>query len=478
MIAKQEGSGRALVARVSDSSSVDSQPDRDWAALDAQLRANLGAFSAANPNYWSYLGRDKRAFTHSYFQYPAMMVPAMQGDLLDAVLGLGLGNTSVLDPFVGSGTVMTETMLRGLNFGGQDINPLAVLLCRAKAGPFDTIQLRAVLDLLYLRLSRRRGAARVRDFPNRDKWFAPGVAADLSNLHDGIERAEKLWCRRFLWIALAETVRLVSNSRTSTVKLHIRPEADVRRRDELDVYDTFFTIAESNLERFAEYRHELANRDRLHGAEFVGRVAIGLGDSATGITVLGPNHKYDLLLTSPPYGDNLSTIAYGQQAYLPLQWIPRADIDDKLDETSIRTTQEIDRRSLGGRLKFDADAEGSAALKGCAALNDTIAAVASEPPDRARRVLAFCRDLAATLPHILAAMNPNSYMFWTVGNRRVGGRQVPLDAILESLLVFHGCVSVETVTRSIPASSKRMASRNQITSTMATESILVFRTPA
>src|SRR5207245_6371932 len=99
-----------------------SSDPQHWSDLDAQLRSNLGAFSVASPNYWAYMGRDLRAFTHAYFQYPAMMVPAMQGDLLDALIDLNIGIEAVLDPFVGSGTVMTEAMLRGLHFGGQDVN--------------------------------------------------------------------------------------------------------------------------------------------------------------------------------------------------------------------------------------------------------------------------------------------------------------------------------------------------------------------
>jgi hypothetical protein len=448
----------------------------NWITLDDQLRANLGAFSAANPDYWAYLGRDHRAFTHSYFQYPAMMVPAMQGDLIDAVLDLDLGTASVLDPFVGSGTVMTEAMLRGLNFGGQDVNPLAILLCRGKAGPFNTVRLRGVLDLLWLRVRRGRGHARLREFPNRAKWFAQGVAADLSNLADAIEETDPLWCRRFLWIALAETVRIVSNSRTSTVKLHIRPESELQRRDEQDVQEVFFNIAEDNLARFSEYRIELASRGRLVGHRYSGTVSISVGDSSTKVNLPERGAMYDLLITSPPYGDNLSTIAYGQQAYLPLQWVSRSDIGTDLDDTYLRTTQEIDRRSLGGKGASVSD-ELIESLEQSRAYVETISALADAPRDRHERVTAFCRDLARAVPPILTALKPNSYMFWTVGNRRVGGKPVPLDRILRDLLEARGCTLVDSLERAIPAGSKRMAMRNQITSTMATEAILVIRSP-
>jgi len=57
----------------------------------------------------------------------------MQGDIIDAILKYRPGPCRVLDPFVGSGTVMTEALVRDLDFTGVDINPLAALVCEAKA---------------------------------------------------------------------------------------------------------------------------------------------------------------------------------------------------------------------------------------------------------------------------------------------------------------------------------------------------------
>ena len=57
---------------------------------------------------------------------------------------------------------------------------------------------------------------------------------------------------------------------------------------------------------------------------------------------------YDVVVTSPPYGNNATTVPYGQYSYLPLQWIDLADIGDDVNAEFLRTTHEIDRRSLGG----------------------------------------------------------------------------------------------------------------------------------
>jgi hypothetical protein len=109
-------------------------PARSGDALVSRLKA----YSSTVKDYWSFKGNAAREHAHAYFQYPAMMVPRMQADLLNAALSEDPSIRHVYDPFAGSGTVLTESMKRGLDFTGQDINPLAVLLCRAKAIPhFD-----------------------------------------------------------------------------------------------------------------------------------------------------------------------------------------------------------------------------------------------------------------------------------------------------------------------------------------------------
>jgi DNA modification methylase len=46
-------------------------------------------------------------------------------------------NDVVLDPFCGSGGVLVEARLAGLNSVGIDINPLACLLAEVKSNPID-----------------------------------------------------------------------------------------------------------------------------------------------------------------------------------------------------------------------------------------------------------------------------------------------------------------------------------------------------
>ena len=273
-------------------------------------------------------------------------------------------------------------------------------------------------------------------------------------------------------IALAETVRLASNSRTSTVKLHVRSADDLASR-EPDPASLFRQAARRNVRLLSELREDLDSYGLLDGDWYRRSVDVVLGDAAG-----TPPAAHDLLVTSPPYGDNATTIAYGQYAYLPLGWIDLPDVAPEASAEQLRgvleNTHAIDRQCLGGSRKGAADAVDALAERSVAfgRLQDLLT---TEPVDRLNRVAAFFRDMDATLDPILASLRPGAAMIWVTGNRSVGGHRVPLDDILSELLAVRGCREVARLGRRIP--SKRMAVRNSTSETMTRESILVLRTP-
>lgn len=439
------------------------------AQQDEVLRQRLAALSQNDPDYWTFRHGAKREHAHSYFQYPAMMVPGMQRELINTIVSVVPAIRTLYDPFVGSGTTMTEGMMLGLDFMGQDINPLAVLLCRAKSGPFYEKAFRDKTDALLRAVREDCAVGLETEFPGRDKWFRADVAIELSRIRRAIQKEPSLWARRLFWVALAETVRLTSNSRTSTFKLHIRPLAEIERMQ--PPITLFEQIARRNLESLAIQKRVMSERGLVVRGRYRGSVAVHVADSAKANN-LHNEQCHDLLVSSPPYGDNKSTVPYGQHSYLPLQWIDLSDIDAQLDNSCLATTLEIDSRSLGGLL--------SQALKDATELKDlsptfkqTLEALKDEPADRAKRVAAYCRDLNNCLGPVVSSLRPNGYMVWTVGNRQVAKRPVPVDGILVELLSARGVRLVTEIQRLIP--SKRMAVKNCIADTMRTETVLILR---
>ena len=198
------------------------------------------------PAPWTGSALVHREHAPAYFQYPAMMSPVVQRDLLRLILTVAPATSSVIDPFCGSGTVLTEAMYAGLECWASDLNPLAVLLCQVKAGDYAPDVLARRRQELLRRVAGDRSRAIETALPNWRKWFRARAARQLSALRRAVRRIRDRGTRRFFWACLAETVRLTSNSRTSTYKLHLRTAAEIERAPW--PFDVFTQVSEANIE--------------------------------------------------------------------------------------------------------------------------------------------------------------------------------------------------------------------------------------
>jgi hypothetical protein len=438
--------------------------------VDVELLKLLAA-KDADPDFWSSKDRDRTDSAHSIFQYPAMMVPLVQRRLLGAVLQARPEIQSVYDPFVGSGTSLVSGMHYGLDVYGNDINPLAVLISRVRTSRSVEFTVGAIAEQVAIRAAADRRDTIETSMANREKWFQPDVSLELSRLRRAIRKCDGLWVRRFLWVTLAETVRLTSNDRTSTYKLHARPASEIAKRA-LSPIAVFRDLARENAASFSTFRRRLSEAKQLKAGKYVAETEVRVGDTRHANDYWGEAAPFDLLMTSPPYGDNLTTVTYGQHSYLPLHWIDFQDIDPAADTGTLRTTQEIDRRSLGGLIGDDVWTE-EELLEASPRLKRFADGLPAKPEDGRARLLRFYRDFGASLDSILGVMKPDSYMIWTVGNRNIAGQQVPTDLVLGELVEGLHCKVVTTLTRRIH--HKRMPDRNASSATMREEKILLVR---
>lgn len=442
----------------------------NYSGYNRLLNEKLQALSEKDKDYWSFRGNANREYGHGLFQYPAMMVPQVTRAIIDKIIEVQPSIKIISDPFVGSGTVMTESMLRGLSFCGTDINPLAVLLCQVKSGPFFISKLIEKSAVLKTRIKEDKKMNIEVNFFNRNKWFTKGVQIWLSKIRRAIQAEDILWARRFFWVALAETIRLTSNSRTSTFKLHIRTEENItERKINVNPLEIFYKTLDHNLAEYNNLFLKLQENNLLINGQYKYNIQISFAD----VKSHDYNTKSDVIITSPPYGDNVTTVPYGQHSYLPLQWIDFSDIDLCLKkEELLKSTREIDNRSLGGHrgiTKKDIDNlfQQSENLKHFA-MN-----LFDKPKDRIVKVTAFFRDLDMCIDPVLSGLNTGGIMVWVLGNRKVGRQRVPLDKILVDLFEKRGVTVFCQLARKI--SSKRMALKNSITDTMSDEIILLMR---
>ena len=282
---------------------------------------------------------------HRLFYYPAMMVPITQSQIIEIVSSFLPSPASAIDPFMGSGTSLMSCMEYGLGVYGQDINPLAVLLVEAKTAILDGQRVKNACDSIRSIISSDPSDSVDVSFKGIDKWFTRDVQVSLSRIRRSILEIPDKEVRSFFWIIMAEVIRIDSNDRTSTFKLHQREEREIASRHS-DVIRDFFSLADRGIVDLDAFREKIENKGFLVGNRYSAPIEVKWGNSMLGVS---SSQKFDILVSSPPYGDNQTTVTYGQHSYLPLQWIPRSELPAEVDYDFLRTTQEIDSRSLGGR---------------------------------------------------------------------------------------------------------------------------------
>ncbi|POB09973.1 DNA methyltransferase [Sulfobacillus sp. hq2] len=390
--------------------------------------------------YWDFPAANTKEWTHGYHSYPAMMIPQVARHLIQLIRTHQPQIRTLFDPFMGSGTSLVEGILQHLAVTGSDLNPLARLISQAKTTVYDPGWLaQTIPDVLAYAASLSVSEADWPKFAHLTFWFKEPVIAALMRLRRAIDDVVPAGLQPFFWVAFSDTVRWTSNSRNAEFKLY---RLDAKRLEAWnpDVFAVFRKVLN---------RNEIGNRQlasqkplppvRLHAAN-----AMNLSAFA--------DASFDLVVTSPPYGDSRTTVAYGQFSRLSLQWLG-------LDANEERPApHQLDRSLLGGQ-----PTDALANTLPSPVLQKALGQIAARDPRRAREVLAFYQDLDQALGEIARVLRPGGYQCWVVGNRIVKNVQLLTDHIIIELSERYGLKPIVNVTRSIPL--KRMPKENSPTNT-------------
>jgi DNA modification methylase len=173
-------------------------------------------------------------------------------------------------------------------------------------------------------------------------------------------------------------------------------------------------------------------------------------------------NEVDIVITSPPYGDSRTTVAYGQFSRLANEWLDYKDAN------------QVDNSLMGGKVckdinNFENDL-----------LNEKLNKIKLIDIKRAKEVVSFYLDYEKSINNVSKLIKENGYVCYVVGNRRVKGEVLPTDEITKDFFEKQGFKHIETIIRNIP--NKRMPSKNSpsniagITdSTMNNEYIVVLQ---
>ncbi len=422
---------------------------------------------------WTFRKYDTKKFTHGFHLYPARMHPEIARRLI--VKYASESKKVVFDPFMGSGGVLVEALLNGNNSVGIDVNPFAVLLSKVKT----TTIIPARLQKTYEKIISNSKS----DFDNKIKynnapksmnlsfWYKPEVIHKLEILkHHIFSSNEPRAIKDFFKVCFSLSSRKASNQRNSIYKIY-RIGKEKLDKFKPDVFEIFEETCLKNIEKMTDFT-DMANKNA--------RAFPLLGDSrniseafAKVPEEIFDNGKAHLVVTSPPYGDHKTTVAYGQFSKHPGLWL-------ELPEEHLL---EVDITGLGGTKKDALSDLGSPLLE------STLKQVHKNDKElsknknlsRADDVFSFFHDLDLCLQQISSVLKQDqSHCCFVVANRTVRRVKIPTDQIIIELGKKHGLRHVDTIHRTI--ANKAMAIKNapeNITDftgeTMTKESIVIWK---
>lgn len=390
---------------------------------------------------WDFKGADTKYNNHGIHNYPAMMIPQIARRLIKEY---GKNAEVLLDPFMGSGTALLEAKLHD-NFKeayGVDINPLALLVAKVKTTPIDEkILWEEYYKIKNHSLKEKNSKSKIEtpDFFNIDYWFKPEVKIDLTIIKKNIENISlnnkelETDVKDFFNVVFSNVVRTVSNTRNREYKLYRIKKEELEKYNP-DTFSEFEKQAENNIKKMKKFNKEAKTC----------KINILAEDTRCKTSI--PSDHVDIIVTSPPYGDSRTTVAYGQFSRLSLQWLGFEK----------KKVSSIDKVCLGGIPTKDlAHDLNSPTLK------KIMGEITEIDEKRAKDVLSFYNDFYKCIVEIDRVMKKGGFLCFVVGNRTVKGVQIPTDEIIAELFEDKGYEHHKTIIRNIP--SKRLPKRNSPT---------------
>lgn len=400
-------------------------------------------------NSWDFATANTKEYTHGYHSYPAMMIPQIARKLIKEY---GQNASILFDPYCGSGTSLVESRLTGINSIGTDLNPLARLLSRSKTASYDISKLENAARKIFSAVKREPNPRpSCPNFKNIDYWFSQKVQKELSLLKEIIERASPDDMLDFFLVPFSETVRESSYTRKGEFKLY-RIEQEKIDNHDVNPFVLYLGKLKRNLDGYRDFHTDVNvnTYSEVHGF-----------DTCEGIPAGVFKREVDIIVTSPPYGDSFTTVAYGQFSRLSNQWL------------GVEDAHQVDKRLMGGRKKTSVEIEIRSARKELSKINDIDSKRHSE-------VYSFLVDYWHSIKNVSPLVKKGGYVCYVVGNRTVKNIQIPLNLITAEFFAQFGYVLVGTFERRIP--NKRMPHKNspsnvigQLSATMTGEHIVILK---
>lgn len=355
---------------------------------------------------------------------------------------------------MGSGTTLIESMLLNRKEAiGIELNPFACFMAKVKTTPINPQGLIRSLSFIKKRYLKLKNFE-FYNVHNLEFWFKENQIVELSKLKEVIANISDEESKSFFLLCMSEVVRKVSLTNHNGFKLH-RDKSKLKENFNPSVLEEFEMIAKRNISLMKSFYSKTQNTNT--------KIKIIQGDSRKSQNI--PNESIDFILTSPPYGDSRTTVAYGQLSRLSWQWISGENINH------------LDRELLGGKFTSAREQE---ILDYSKKLRLQYNEIKLQDINRAKDVLSFYSDLYQTLLNAHEYLKEDKYFVLVTGNRTVKNVFLRTDQIISEFAKVIGFKTEKILHRNIinkrmPEKNSPSNKRGEIANTMLKENIIILR---
>jgi hypothetical protein len=378
-----------------------------------------------NETIYEVLGREP------VHPFPARMAPGIALEVMS-----DMEESYVLDPMMGSGTVLAMARHQGHRGIGFDIDPLAVLISKVWTTAFDSEEILDEADDVFARAVTEfknigvgdaypeRADEETRDFVRY--WFDGYARRQLTALSLAISYLESEVTRNVLWCAFSRLIICKQSGASRAMDLsHSRP------------HRSFDTAPEKPFNKFlSSVERVIANGLDKSMLERGPKPIIKMGDARN---LALPDKSVDLVLTSPPY---LNAIDYVRCSKFSLVWMGYNVADLRQVRAESVGTEAVEQSP------FD-DKE----------VRSIVDALRLEPKleKRNERILGkYIHDMRAAIFEVGRVLSAKGKAVYVVGENTLRGTYIRISVIVLKLAELAGLSIKERRMRKLPANRRYM----------------------
>ena len=391
---------------------------------------------------------------HKLHDYPAMLVPEMVERIIK---DYSEKNDIIFDPFGGSGTVAVCANKLGHNAISNDINPLANFITKVKTTQVDLLKLTRKVEAVSEILKNVETFEEAEEFimqgEHFENWYSREVLLKLCWIRELISKIYDKDIKDFFMLCFLQTARKCSLQRKGEFKMYkISPEK--RKNYNPDTVKIFLEILKINFEIMKKNILEKENATNKNCSTKIINFRADEGFPQE------YNNAVDLIITSPPYGDSATTVAYEQFSRFANEWL------------EIEKPEKLHKKMLGGKTIKEEIAFGIPEL------DNAISKISSVK--RRHEVITFYRDYKKSISNIGKTLKRGGIVCFVVANRTVGGVILPTDLATIKMFEENEFELIDKFERNI--NRKRMPLKNSPTNqkgkkqeTMLKEHIIIMQ---